>query len=142
MFLSLIVLLLGERVYAHQMVRTDSREQKLDAFLAPRSLGSHIEPHTSSSSNTNVGTSTSEEERQGGERKRSAGEKLEPPATRRRRHHKPVQLTSVKNLQRHVLNKEHRGNLDIKNNIVSMYPFANKWYPYSTILRRSDISLP
>lgn len=25
----------GDRVYAHQMVRTDSREQKLDAFLQP-----------------------------------------------------------------------------------------------------------
>jgi len=26
----------AERVYAHQMVRTDSRAQKLDAFLQPR----------------------------------------------------------------------------------------------------------
>lgn len=26
----------GERVYAHQMVRTDCRVQKLDAFLQPR----------------------------------------------------------------------------------------------------------
>ncbi|XP_039093161.1 DNA mismatch repair protein Mlh1 isoform X1 [Hyaena hyaena] len=26
----------GDKVYAHQMVRTDSREQKLDAFLQPR----------------------------------------------------------------------------------------------------------
>lgn len=26
----------GERVYAHQMVRTDCRAQKLDAFLQPR----------------------------------------------------------------------------------------------------------
>lgn len=25
----------GDKVYAHQMVRTDSREQKLDAFLQP-----------------------------------------------------------------------------------------------------------
>ena len=107
---SFLVLLLGERVYAHQMVRTDSREQKLDAFLAPKSLGSHTGPHTSSSGSMDMGTSSSEEQRQGGERKRSAGDGSEPPATRRRRHHKPVQLTSVKNLQRHVLNKEHRGN--------------------------------
>lgn len=27
----------GDKVYAHQMVRTDSREQKLDAFLQPAS---------------------------------------------------------------------------------------------------------
>nr|XP_023410614.1 DNA mismatch repair protein Mlh1 isoform X2 [Loxodonta africana] len=29
----------GDKVYAHQMVRTDSREQKLDAFLQPVSKG-------------------------------------------------------------------------------------------------------
>lgn len=30
----------GDKVYAHQMVRTDSREQKLDAFLQPGSKAS------------------------------------------------------------------------------------------------------
>ncbi|XP_036287752.1 DNA mismatch repair protein Mlh1 isoform X2 [Pipistrellus kuhlii] len=30
----------GDKVYAYQMVRTDSREQKLDAFLQPASRGS------------------------------------------------------------------------------------------------------
>ena len=29
----------GDRVYAYQMVRTDSREQKLDAFVVPKEVG-------------------------------------------------------------------------------------------------------
>ena len=31
--------LIGDRVYAYQMVRTDSREQKLDAFVIPKEVG-------------------------------------------------------------------------------------------------------
>ncbi|XP_064133529.1 DNA mismatch repair protein Mlh1 isoform X1 [Loxodonta africana] len=34
----------GDKVYAHQMVRTDSREQKLDAFLQPVSKGVSSRP--------------------------------------------------------------------------------------------------
>ncbi|XP_004412382.1 PREDICTED: DNA mismatch repair protein Mlh1 isoform X4 [Odobenus rosmarus divergens] len=34
----------GDKVYAHQMVRTDSREQKLDAFLQPGSKAVSIQP--------------------------------------------------------------------------------------------------
>lgn len=34
----------GDKVYAHQMVRTDSREQKLDAFLQPVSKALSIQP--------------------------------------------------------------------------------------------------
>ncbi|XP_022377195.1 DNA mismatch repair protein Mlh1 isoform X7 [Enhydra lutris kenyoni] len=34
----------GDKVYAHQMVRTDSREQKLDAFLQPMSKALSSQP--------------------------------------------------------------------------------------------------
>lgn len=34
----------GDKVYAHQMVRTDSREQKLDAFLQPGSKALSSQP--------------------------------------------------------------------------------------------------
>lgn len=34
----------GDKVYAHQMVRTDSREQKLDAFLQPVSKAPSSQP--------------------------------------------------------------------------------------------------
>ncbi|XP_004614636.2 DNA mismatch repair protein Mlh1 [Sorex araneus] len=37
----------GEKVYAHQMVRTDSREQKLDAFLQPLSTAPAARPQAS-----------------------------------------------------------------------------------------------
>ncbi|XP_055972305.1 DNA mismatch repair protein Mlh1-like [Sorex fumeus] len=37
----------GEKVYAHQMVRTDSREQKLDAFLQPLSTAPSAQPQAS-----------------------------------------------------------------------------------------------
>ncbi|ELV14290.1 DNA mismatch repair protein Mlh1 [Tupaia chinensis] len=37
----------GDKVYAHQMVRTDSREQKLDAFLQPPSKPPSRQPQTS-----------------------------------------------------------------------------------------------
>ncbi|XP_023369770.1 DNA mismatch repair protein Mlh1 isoform X2 [Otolemur garnettii] len=36
----------GDKVYAHQMVRTDSREQKLDAFLQPLSKPQSSQPQT------------------------------------------------------------------------------------------------
>lgn len=37
----------GDKVYAHHMVRTDSREQKLDAFLQPVSKPPASRPQTS-----------------------------------------------------------------------------------------------
>jgi hypothetical protein len=41
--------LLSGKVYAHQVVRTDSREQKLDVFFAPRSKASASMMSSSSS---------------------------------------------------------------------------------------------
>lgn len=80
------------------MVRTDSREQKLDAFYAPKSLTTQVEP-------SQAGTNSAD-----GERKRTAAPGSElTPAAKKRRHHKPVELTSVQSLQRKVLGKEHKG---------------------------------
>ena len=77
------------------MVRTDCREQKLDAFYAPKSLTTQVEPSHSSVTGHNSAD---------GERKRAApAGSDQTPATKKRRHHKPVELTSVRNLQRKVL---------------------------------------
>ena len=94
------------------MVRTDSREQKLDAFVVPQSLASQDEAQTRSSSGTGIGMSSGEEGagiEGGGQRKRPTAGGMEPPAARRRRQHKVVQLTSVQNLQREVRKREHKG---------------------------------
>ena len=97
------------------MVRTDCREQKLDAFYAPKSLTTQVEPSHSSVTGHNSAD---------GERKRAApAGSDQTPATKKRRHHKPVELTSVRNLQRKVLGKEHKGMLTVAMNFtVKLYP--------------------
>ena len=84
------------------MVRTDCREQKLDAFYAPKSLTAQAGP-----SQASAGSSAD------GERKRAAAPPVsdQTPATKKKRHHKPVELTSVQSLQRKVLAIEHKGML-------------------------------
>ncbi|XP_007517112.1 DNA mismatch repair protein Mlh1 isoform X2 [Erinaceus europaeus] len=44
----------GDKVYAHQMVRTDSREQKLDAFLQPVSKALSHQPQANPEDTTDV----------------------------------------------------------------------------------------
>ena len=46
----------GDRVYAYQMVRTDCREQKLDAFVVPKEVG-----QSSLSTTSNKGTGPEDE---------------------------------------------------------------------------------
>ena len=83
------------------MVRTDCREQKLDAFYAPKLLTTQAESPQSSVSSSGDG-----------ERKRTATPGSDQtPATKKRRQHKPVELTSVQSLQRKVLGTEHKGML-------------------------------
>ncbi|XP_017652931.1 DNA mismatch repair protein Mlh1 isoform X2 [Nannospalax galili] len=62
----------GDKVYACQMVRTDSREQKLDAFLQPLSKALSNQPQAP--------VPGDEMEHSGGEARQQDEEMLEPPA--------------------------------------------------------------
>ena len=121
-----------QSTYAYQMVRTDSREQKLDAFLVPKSLKEQqlsqpmdvIEGASGDSLSGGQGEKLKEGEEsmevvEGGEggggsapsvsgRKRAAAVSLEQPFKRKMRR-KEVTLTSVKSLQHSVRTKMHKG---------------------------------
>ncbi len=99
--------------YAYQMVRTDSREQKLEAFFVPGStqqpLHSQSEPvdKGSSSAQSESGSHSTSRE---GRRHSSTGtvsSVLRP--LRKRAHRKEVRLTSVRSLQLSVRKQEHTG---------------------------------
>ena len=116
--------------YASQMVRTDSREQKLDAFLVPKSLKEQQLPQSMDLNEGAVETGGSvsggagEKAKDGEElmevvegasgsapsasgKKRAAAAALEQPFKKVRR--KAVTLTSVKSLQQSVKTKVHKG---------------------------------
>ncbi|KAF6313140.1 mutL-like protein 1 [Rhinolophus ferrumequinum] len=63
----------GNKVYAHQMVRTDSREQKLDAFLQPVSQAPSCQPQA-------IGTMVPEDRTDTCSAKQQGEEMLELPA--------------------------------------------------------------
>lgn len=63
----------GNKVYAHQMVRTDSREQKLDAFLQPVSQAPSCQPQA-------IGTVVPEDRTDTCSAKQQGEEMLELPA--------------------------------------------------------------
>lgn len=112
--------------YAYQMVRTDSRERKLDAFFMPKSLKEQQLPQ--SVGLTKGALSSGEEKEQKGEesmeveegssliasvsgKKRSALS-LDQPFKRKARR-KEVKLTSVKSLQQSVRNRMHKGEMAV-----------------------------
>lgn len=121
-----------QSTYAYQMVRTDSREQKLDAFLVPKSLKEQQLPQSMDVIERAGGDSVSGEQgeklKEGEEsmevvegggggggsapsvsgRKRAAAVSLEQPFKRKMRR-KEVTLTSVKSLQQSVRAKMHKG---------------------------------
>lgn len=115
--------------YAYQMVRTDSKEQKLDAFLMPKSLKEQQLPPQSmdvieGAGGSSVSSGQEEKEKEveesmevveGGAsapsisgKKRAAAASLEQPFKRKIRR-KEVTLTSVKSLQQSVKAKMHKG---------------------------------
>jgi DNA mismatch repair protein MLH1 len=122
-----------QSTYAYQMVRTDSREQKLDAFLVPKSLKEQQLPSHGQSMDVIEGAGgdplsggQGEQLKEGEEsmevveeggggsvpgvsgRKRAAAVSLEQPFKRKMRR-KEVTLTSVKSLQQSVRAKMHKG---------------------------------
>lgn len=124
-----------QSTYAYQMVRTDSREQKLDAFLVPKSLKEQQLPSSQSmdviegasgislphgqGETLKEGEESMEVVEEGGGgggglvpsisgRKRAAAVSLEQPFKRKMKR-KEVTLTSVKSLQQSVQEKVHKG---------------------------------
>ena len=107
--------------YAYQMVRTDSKEQKLDAFFAPKSLKVKQLPQSAELMEGAASGSVEEREKEvevmweeGSSSRRSFGGKkragpvLEQPFKRKSRR-KEVKLTSVKSLQQAVRTSMHKG---------------------------------
>ena len=107
--------------YAYQMVRTDAKEQKLDAFFMPKSLREQQLPQ--SSGLTEGALSGGEREVKGeesmdveegtcsaatGSSKKRPAPSLDQPFKRKVRR-KEVKLTSVKTLQQSVRSRVHKG---------------------------------
>lgn len=134
--------------YAYQMVRTDSREQKLDAFVRPKSpalpaLGASVlsstsieedVPCTSQSNTSDPSELHSYPSSQSGGNMIDVGSKGDQAlaesssqvatasghVAKRRRLRKPAPLTSIQELQDRVLSKQHRGG-DLLHSNTSTY---------------------
>ena len=92
------IVLLLEKTYAHQKIRTDSKEQTLHSFVVPKELNNSQSDNASSSKS--VGTSC---------KKRKSTDSPQLTNAKKRKHHKPIHLTSVNNLIQEVKDKEHQG---------------------------------
>ena len=119
-----------QATYAYQMVRTDTKEQKLDAFFVPESLKEQQLPQSiieGAGGSESGGQKEKVKERdreelmeveEGGAsvvpsvsgKKRAASVSLEQPFRRKVRR-KEVTLTSVKSLQQSVRSKMHKGEI-------------------------------
>uniref|UniRef100_A0A3B5L3N2 DNA mismatch repair protein MLH1 n=1 Tax=Xiphophorus couchianus TaxID=32473 RepID=A0A3B5L3N2_9TELE len=115
----------ADRVYAHQMVRTDCRAQKLDAFLQPKEKPVP-DPETAGPSGSPAATRTSELDSlelddadmldaaleepgpAGEEERKEEDEGLTAAATLKRR---VIKLTSIKDLRTEITENTHRGSL-------------------------------
>ena len=87
------------------MVRTDSKEQKLEAFLHPLSHGQDMmETEKEADEDFCDGQSS------GKKHKRKSSLTI---TQRKRGHHKPVHLTSVNKLLQKIRKKKHQGNMFI-----------------------------
>ena len=88
------------KMYDHQMVRTDSREIKLDAFIIPQP-----------GKESNGGRDEDGIVEMGGACKRNLPHPS--PAQHRKKSHCPVRLDSVKNLISELNKKQHKGVLTV-----------------------------
>ena len=145
-----------QSTYAYQMVRTDSREQKLDAFLVPKSLKEQQLPSQSmdviegaSGDSRSLSGGQGERLKEGEEsmevvegggggsgsvpgisgRKRAAAVSLEQPFKRKMRR-KEVTLTSVRSLQQSIRAKMHKGR---KIAPVLLFPWLNLMINFVTM---------
>lgn len=97
-----------DKPYAHQMVRTDHKELKLDAFFAPES--NITEPLTNDDTSQETRIVLSGEEGNGNSQKPTKKMSSIPTTLRRRKqHYRPVKLDSVKNLIANFNKKKHKG---------------------------------
>ena len=100
---NILSLSLESKVYAHQMVRTDSKEQKLEAFLHPSSHGQVIMEREKEADEDFCDGQSS-----GNKHKRKSSLTI---TQRKRGHHKPVHLTSVNKLLQKTQKNKHQGNI-------------------------------
>ncbi|XP_046569865.1 DNA mismatch repair protein Mlh1-like [Haliotis rubra] len=114
----------GGKVYAHHLVRTDSKEQKLDAFLNRPSSNekdatvSSTNPNAPSASGSNQpSASTSREDVMEVDNEDSDNDAKRSPqpstSTSEAQHRRELKLTSVLELRQDVLDKCHAGVRDI-----------------------------
>lgn len=103
--------------YAYQMVRTDAKEQKLDAFFVPESLREQQLPQSSGlmeGASSGDGREESMEVEEGTSSAATASSKKRPAPSldqpfKRKVRRKEVKLTSVKSLQQSVRSRVHKG---------------------------------
>ena len=106
--------------YAYQMVRTDAKEQKLDAFFVPESLREQQLPQSSglmegalSGDGREVTGEESMEVEEGTSSTANASKKRSAPSLdqpfKRKVRRKEVKLTSIKTLQQSVRSRVHKG---------------------------------
>uniref|UniRef100_A0A672ZUH3 DNA mismatch repair protein MLH1 n=1 Tax=Sphaeramia orbicularis TaxID=375764 RepID=A0A672ZUH3_9TELE len=97
----------GERVYAHQMVRTDCRAQKMDAFLQPKEKPPpEPEPAGPSTSARETGTKPAQSSRDLDEMDDEEEEDVTAAQTPKRR---VIKLTSIKELRAEITENTHKG---------------------------------
>uniref|UniRef100_A0A673JI72 DNA mismatch repair protein MLH1 n=1 Tax=Sinocyclocheilus rhinocerous TaxID=307959 RepID=A0A673JI72_9TELE len=104
-----------ERVYAHQMVRTDSKVQKLDAFLQPSTSSSAAQSRSdkASSSSTAAQGSAEPDHLEKRPHVEEVKEDLTAASLPRRRF---IKLTSIKELREDIEQHTHKGLQDLLQN--------------------------
>lgn len=115
-------------VYAHQMVRTDSKSRTLEAFLTPSSDESILAAADKDSAITDSeeggggpkggssragdlrgGSSRGDDLRGSSSRRKRQSSSQPVLAQRKRQHHEPIHLTSVNSLLKEIREKQHKG---------------------------------
>lgn len=97
----------SENVYAHQMIRTDAKEQSLDSFVIPTSVREFTNSLNSEAQSIETSPPSVSGEKSISHKRKSSDSILS--TVKRRKHHKPVQLTSINNLLVAVKDRQHHG---------------------------------
>ncbi|XP_062607465.1 DNA mismatch repair protein Mlh1-like, partial [Saccostrea cucullata] len=94
-----------EKTYAHHMVRTDSREQKLDAFMKPVNPGGATATTSTTTEDVSKGTTQSEDNQM---ETSPSGDVMVLPSCGSQQKRRPVKLTSVLTLQEDIKENMHK----------------------------------
>uniref|UniRef100_A0A671LGA9 DNA mismatch repair protein S5 domain-containing protein n=1 Tax=Sinocyclocheilus anshuiensis TaxID=1608454 RepID=A0A671LGA9_9TELE len=103
-----------ERVYAHQMVRTDSKVQKLDAFLQPSTSSSAAQSRSDKASSSSTAAQGSAEPDH--LEKRPHVEEVEDLTAASLPRRRFIKLTSIKELREDIEQHTHKGLQDLLQN--------------------------